>query len=359
VTPAEARSAGLTAAPPRAVLPAIVTIAQPGVAQPGVAQSGVAQSGSVSASPAASATGTRPLPGRGPRVRAYIALTKPRIIELLLVTTVPAMVLAERALPSLGLVLATLVGGSLAAGSANTLNCYLDRDIDVLMRRTGNRPLVTGAVSPRGALVFGMALGVASFVELTLAVNLLSAAMALAANVFYVVGYTMILKRRTPQNIVWGGIAGCAPALIGWSAVTNRLDWAPFILFGIVFWWTPPHYWPLSLRFRADYAAAGVPMLPVVADATVVARRIVAYTWVLVAWSLLLVPVAPTGPVYAVAAVALGGAFLVQAYRLLGRARRGEPDLAPMTLFHSSITYLTLLFIAVAVDPLVGLPPLF
>lgn len=284
-------------------------------------------------------------------VRAYVALTKPRIIELLLVTTLPSMILADRGLPSPWLVLATLVGGSLAAGSANTLNMYLDRDIDMRMRRTGNRPLVTGEVSPRGALRFGLVLGVVAFGFLALAVNPISALLALAAILLYVVGYTMLLKRRTPQNIVWGGVAGCLPTLIGWSAVTGRLGAAPFVLFGIVFLWTPPHYWPLSLRFKDDYAAAGVPMLPVVVDAVTVARRILAYAWAMVLWSLLLIPTAHTGPLYAVAAVGLGGAFIAGAYRLLRRARRGV-DLQPMKLFHGSISYLSLLFIAVALDPL-------
>jgi protoheme IX farnesyltransferase len=284
---------------------------------------------------------------------AYLALTKPRIIELLLVTTVPAMMLADRGVPRLGLVLVTLIGGSLAAGSANALNCYIDRDIDTKMHRTGNRPLVTGEITPRGALIFGVALGVISVIVLGLAVNLLSAMLALAAILLYVVGYTMLLKRRTPQNIVWGGVAGCLPTLIGWSAVTGSLTWAPFVLFGIVFLWTPPHYWPLSMRYRADYAAAGVPMLPVVADPVNVAQQIVRYSWAMVAWSLLLIPAGPTGPVYAISAVVLGAAFLVEAHRLLGRARQGLADLVPMRLFHWSITYLTLLFVAVAIDPLI------
>lgn len=300
---------------------------------------------------------TRPVAGPVRTARrtlvAYLALTKPRIIELLLVTTVPSMMLADQGVPPLGLVLMTLVGGSLAAGSANALNCYLDRDIDSKMHRTGRRPLVTGEITPRAALVFGLALGVLAVLVLGVAVNLLSAVLALAAILLYVVGYTMLLKRRTPQNIVWGGVAGCLPTLIGWAAVTNSLTWAPFVLFGIVFLWTPPHYWPLSMRFRADYAAAGVPMLPVVADPTAVARQIVRYSWAMVAWSLLLIPAGPTGPVYAVSAVVLGGAFLLEAHRLLGRARAGLADLAPMRLFHWSITYLTLLFVAVAIDPLI------
>ncbi len=284
----------------------------------------------------------------------YLALTKPRIIELLLVTTVPTMFLAEAGVPSLGLVAATLVGGSLAAGSANTLNCYLDRDIDSLMHRTAKRPLATGLVRPAEALALGVVLGVLAVGWLAVTVNLLASGLALAAILFYVCVYTMALKRRTPQNIVWGGAAGCMPVLIGWAAVTGSLSWAPVVLFAIIFFWTPPHYWPLSLRFRDDYAAAGVPMLPVVADVVVVARRVVVYSWLMVATSLLLWPVAGTGPVYAAAALALGTAFLVEAHRLLARARSGRGDLAPMRLFHGSITYLTLLFLAIAIDPLIG-----
>ena len=297
------------------------------------------------------------LSSRGPleTVRAYVALTKPRIIETLLVTTVPTMFLAARGLPPLWLVVATLVGGTLAAGSANTLNCYLDRDIDVVMHRTRNRPLVTGAVSPREALVFGLALGVLAVAFLWLVVNWLAASLALGAIAFYVLVYTMVLKRRTSQNIVWGGAAGCMQVLIGWAAVTGSLTWAPFVLFLVIFLWTPPHYWPLSMRFEDDYAAAGVPMLPVVATDVVVARRVVTYSWAMVLASLLLVPVAPTGPVYAVAAVVLGAVFLLEAHRLLGRANAGVVGAAlrPMRLFHYSITYVSLLFVAVAVDPFV------
>ncbi|GLY19446.1 heme o synthase [Kineosporia rhizophila] len=285
-------------------------------------------------------------------VMAYIALTKPRIIELLLVTTVPAMMLAERGVPSLWLVLATLFGGSLAAGSANALNMYIDRDIDAEMKRTVKRPLVTGEVSPRGALTFGLALGAISVAVLAVLVNPLSAVLALAAILLYVVGYTMILKRRTPQNIVWGGVAGCLPTLIGWSAVTNSLSWAPFVLFGIVFLWTPPHYWPLSMKYKDDYANAGVPMLPVVADPKVVGKQIVAYSWAMVLWSFLLIPAADTGWVYPVGAVLSGGYFLYEAHQLNGRAQREERELKPMRLFHGSITYLTVIFLAVAIDPL-------
>lgn len=303
------------------------------------------------------ATARTDLSSRGPlqTVRAYVALTKPRIIETLLVTTVPTMFLAARGLPPLWLVVATLVGGTLAAGSANTLNCYLDRDIDVVMHRTRNRPLVTGAVSPREALVFGLALGVLAVAFLWLVVNGLAASLALGAIAFYVLVYTMVLKRRTSQNIVWGGAAGCMQVLIGWAAVTGSLTWAPFVLFLVIFLWTPPHYWPLSMRFEDDYAAAGVPMLPVVATDVVVARRVVTYSWAMVLASLLLVPVAPTGPVYAVAAVVLGAVFLLEAHRLLGRANAGVVGAAlrPMRLFHYSITYVSLLFVAVAVDPFV------
>ena len=286
-------------------------------------------------------------------VGAYVALTKPRIIELLLVTTVPTMVLAEQGMPSLGLVLATLVGGALAAGSANALNCYYDRDIDAVMHRTERRPLAAHTVAPRNALVFGLVLGVLATVELALTTNALAAALAVAAIAFYVVVYTMLLKRRTSQNIVWGGAAGGMPVLIGWAAVTGSLSWAPWVLFAIIFFWTPPHYWPLAMRYRDDYAAAGVPMLPVVATDAVVAGRILAYSWVMVACSLLLVaPVGPSGPLYAVSAVLLGAVFLREAYALRSRVRRGV-EVAPMRLFHWSITYLALLFLAVAVDQFV------
>jgi len=286
-------------------------------------------------------------------VRAYVALTKPRIIELLLVTTVPTMILAAGGFPPVSLVLLTLVGGTLAAGSANALNCYLDLDIDTVMHRTERRPLVTGEASPRGAVVFGITLGVLSVALLALTVNVLSAVLALVAIGFYVLVYTLLLKRRTPQNIVWGGAAGCMPVLIGWAAVRDGLGWAPVVLFGVIFLWTPPHYWPLSMRYRDDYAAARVPMLGVVASPVEVARKCVTYTWAMVACSLLLVPVAPTGPVYAVGAVVLGAVFLSETYRLLARARSGVAQIAPMRVFHWSITYLTLLFVLVAVDPFV------
>ncbi len=286
-------------------------------------------------------------------VRGYVALTKPRIIELLLVTTVPTMILAKGGLPGLGPVALTLVGGTLAAGSANTLNCYLDRDIDQVMHRTSRRPLVTGQVQPRAAATFGLVLGVLAVAVLALGVNLLAAALALAAIAFYVVVYTILLKRRTSQNIVWGGAAGCMPVLIGWAAVRGSLSWEPLVLFGVIFLWTPAHYWPLSLRFKDDYAAAGVPMLPVVASPVSVATKVVGYAWAMVASSLLLVPA--TGAVYLVPALVAGGAFALEGHRRLGRARRGEAQLYPMRMFHLSITYLSVLFLAVAVDPFLPL----
>ena len=288
---------------------------------------------------------------------AYVGLMKPRIIELLLLTTVPVMFLAQRGVPPLGLVVATVLGGTLSAGSANALNCVYDADIDERMRRTRRRALPRHLVSRRAALVFGLALGVVSTVWLGLLVNWLSAGLALVANVFYVVGYTMILKRRTTQNIVWGGAAGCFPALIGWTAVAGELAWAPVVLFLVVFFWTPPHFWALAIRYREDYAAADVPMLPVKAGAQAVARQIVAYSYVMVATSLLLWPVAGTGWFYPAAAAVLGAAFLVESHLLLRRA--ADPDngddvvaLKPMRLFHWSNMYLSLLFVAVALDPL-------
>jgi heme o synthase len=289
------------------------------------------------------------------RASAYVALTKPRIIELLLVTTLPVMFLAARGVPGLWRVAATLVGGTLAAGSANALNCYFDRDIDERMRRTRRRPLPAHQVNPRSALVFGGALGVLATLWLGVGVNWLSAGLALGANVFYVVVYTLWLKRRTWQNTVWGGIAGCFPTLIGWTAVTDRLAWAPVVLFAVVFLWTPPHTWALAMRYREDYAAAGVPMLPVVAGAKAVANQIVAYTWATVAASFLLWPVAHTGLIYPVVAALAGVGILVQAHQLKARADGGVSGalLKPMQLFHGTNLYLTVLFVAVAVDALV------
>lgn len=284
-------------------------------------------------------------------VAAYVALTKPRVIELLLVTTAPVMILAANGLPSIWLVLATLLGGALSAGSAGAFNMYIDRDIDRVMDRTKKRPLVTGEVSDRAALIFAYTLGVISIVWLGLTTNWLAAALSLGAILFYVVIYTLVLKRRTEQNIIWGGIAGCFPVLIGWSAVTGSLDWPPLILFLVVFLWTPAHYWPLSMKYRADYAAADVPMLAVVRDRTMVGSQVVLYAWATVAASLLLIPVGSMGILYAAVAVLSGGWFIVESHRLYGRAVRGE-EAAPMRVFHASITYLTLLFVAVGVDPL-------
>jgi heme o synthase len=295
-------------------------------------------------------------PGRrSPAVvaRALLALTKPRIIELLLVTTLPTMLLAARGLPSLGLIVVTLVGGSLAAGSANTLNCYLDRDIDAVMKRTARRPLAaaggTAAVKPGEALAFGVALGVGSTLLLGLAANWLAAGLADAAILFYVFVYTLGLKRRTASNIVIGGAAGCFPVLVGWAAVTGRISVWAGVLFAVIFFWTPPHFWALAMKFRDDYAAARVPMLPVVASPAAVARKIVGYSYVMVAATLALAPYA--GWIYGCCALGLGGWFLAEAGRLRG-AVAARTSAAPMRLFHLSIMYLTLLFAVVAVTAL-------
>jgi len=286
--------------------------------------------------------------------KAYFALTKPRVIELLLVTTAPVMILAQGGIPNLWLVLWTLVGGALSAGSAGAFNCYIDRDIDRVMKRTSKRPLVTGELSDREALVFAWVIGAASILVLGLLVNWLAAALSLVAILFYVLVYTLLLKRRTPQNIVWGGAAGCMPVLIGWAAVTGSLSWAPVILFGIVFLWTPPHYWPLSMRYRADYASVNVPMLAVVRGRTVVGLQVVLYAWATVACSLLLIPVAHMGILYSVVAAAAGGWFVFESHRLYAMAIRHD-TVKPMRVFHSSISYLTLLFLAVGIDPLLAL----
>jgi protoheme IX farnesyltransferase len=285
---------------------------------------------------------------------AYLGLTKPRIIELLLVTTVPAMFLAAGGVPPLKVVLSTMVGGCLAAASANAFNCVLDRDIDERMRRTRRRPLPRHAVGPLGATLFGMILGIAATLWLGYLVNWLSAVLALGANAFYIGVYTLWLKRRTPQNIIWGGIAGCFPPLIGWTAVTGSLALPPFVMFLIVFFWTPPHTWALAMRYREDYAAANVPMLPVVQSAPKVARQILIYSVVTVLVSLTLWPVARTGWLYPTVAVITGVALVWQSAQLLGRARRGLTDAAlkPMRLFHWSNSYLALVFVAVAVDTL-------
>ena len=293
----------------------------------------------------------------GSVVRAYVALTKPRIIELLLITTIPTMFLAAGGFPSLWLILTTMIGGYLAAGGANTLNMYLDRDIDAKMKRTRNRPLVTGEISPRAGLVFGIVLSAVSALWLGLLVNWVSAALAVGAILLYVVFYTMILKRRTSQNIVWGGVAGCMPVLIGWSAVTGTVSWTAVLLFLVIFFWTPPHYWPLAVKFSKDYADAGVPMLPVVASERSVARQMIGHTAAMIAASLAIIPLGQTGWVYGIAAVAAGAWFGFLVVRYAIRVRRGLSGkaLGPMTVFHGSITYLTVLFVGLAIDPFVVL----
>jgi heme o synthase len=288
---------------------------------------------------------------RGGVLRGYLALTKPRVIELLLVTTIPAMLLAARGVPSLWLIAATLVGGIMAAGSANALNCVADADIDAQMKRTRARPLVTHEMPIRHALIFGIALGVASFGWLWATTNLLSALLAVATILFYVFVYTLLLKRRTAQNIIWGGAAGCMPVVIGWSAVTGTVGWPALVMFGVIFFWTPPHTWALAMKFREDYQRVGVPMLPAVASPVSVSRRIVVFSWLMVGWSLLLVPV--TSWVYAAVAVLAGGWFVVMAHRLYAAARRGAA-VNPMRLFHLSNTYLALVFVAIAVDSVLG-----
>jgi len=290
-----------------------------------------------------------PITSIGSRVGAYVALTKPRIIELLLITTVPTMIVAEQGMPSLWLMVATVMGGTLAAGGANAINMYVDRDIDALMERTKDRPLVTGAVSPASALVFALTIEALAFVWLWAFVNPLSAVLALSATCFYVFVYTLWLKRTSKSNIVVGGAAGAVPVLVGWSAVTNSLSWAPVVLFAIIFYWTPPHFWALAIKYRDDYSAAGIPMLPSVASTRTVAHRIILYTLVLWATTLVFAPVADMGPIYVVAAVVLGAVFLAMAVALL---RTQTPKMA-IRLFSYSITYVTLLFGAMAVDQLV------
>ncbi len=289
------------------------------------------------------------------KVGAYIALTKPRIIELLLVTTLPAMMLAAQGWPSWRLLAATLVGGTLAAGAANVFNCYYDRDIDKLMQRTSRRPLVTGAVSPREALVFGVVLSVASIALLAVTTTLLAAALAAAAIFYYAVLYTIVLKRHTRHSTLFGGVPGAAPVLIGWAAVTGSLDWPAIVFFGVVFCWQLPHFWALAMRFRDDYARADVPMLPVVASPMSVGRQTVVWTWLTVAVSLTLWPVAGgygIGWIYTAAAAGLGLWFVVEAHRLLRRIRR-DAEMKPMLLFHVSISYLALLSVTIIVDSLI------
>jgi protoheme IX farnesyltransferase len=286
---------------------------------------------------------------------AYVALTKPRIIELLLVTTVPAMMLAAGGWPSWRLLVATLVGGTLAAGAANVFNCYYDRDIDRLMHRTQRRPLPMGVISPRSALIFGIVLSVVSVTLLAVTTTLLAAALAAAAIFYYAVLYTVVFKRHTRRSTEFGGVPGAAPVLIGWAAVTGSLDWPALVFFGVVFCWQMPHFWALAMRFRDDYARAGVPMLPVVATALSVGRQSAVWAWLTVAVSLLLWPVGAEygiGLGYTIAAAGLGAWFIVEAHRLLARIQRGG-ETKPMQLFHVSISYLALLSVAIVVDAIV------
>ena len=283
------------------------------------------------------------------RVAGYVALTKPRIIELLLVTTVPTMFVAEQGVPSVWLMVATVLGGTFAAGGANATNMVVDADIDALMERTKDRPLVTGVVSPRNALVFAITLEVVAFAWLVAFVNLLSAVLAVSATLFYVFVYTLWLKRTSTQNIVIGGAAGAVPVLVGWSAVTNSLGWAPIVLFLVIFYWTPPHFWALAIRYRDDYAKAEVPMLPVVVSLETTARRILFYTVILVALTLVFAPVADMGAIYLASALALGAVFTAFALSL----RRDLSESTAMRLFTYSITYVTLLFGAIVVDVVV------
>ncbi|GAC1384221.1 MAG: heme o synthase [Pseudarthrobacter sp.] len=300
----------------------------------------------------------RPPAGHGRKARAYLALTKPRVMELLLVTTLPTMVFAQSGFPSPGLIAATLAGGAFAAGSAGSFNNYFDRDIDKVMHRTGDRPLVTGDITPRQALAFSWILAVLAVAVLWFGANPLAAVLGIAAIFLYVVLYTLVLKRRSTQNIIWGGTAGAMPVLIAWAAVTGTVGWPAAVLFLVIFLWTPAHYWPLSMKYKDDYRAANVPMLGAVAGARAVSGRVLLYTWATVCSSLLLVP-AGAGWVYTCAAVLSGAWFLHASHRLYARARRGPVrDAAAMTVFHASITYLTLLFLALAADPFIG-PRLF
>jgi len=320
------------------------------VSRSGAAQPGIDHEDPAPLSPESDASRRPVIPAK---LGAYVALTKPRIIELLLITTIPAMFAAQRQVPPIGLMIATLVGGTLAAGSANALNCVVDADIDAVMRRTRTRPLARHTVSTRGALIFGVLLGIAATAVLALATTWQAAVLAVVAILFYVFVYSLWLKRRTSQNIVWGGLAGCMPVIIGWSAVTGDIGWPAWVFFGVIFFWTPPHTWALAMRYREDYAAAGVPMLPVVATERVVVRQIVLYSWAMVACSMLLVPASSW--IYAAVAVPVGLWFLAMAHLLHTRVLRGAAA-KPMTLFHLSNLYLTAVSVAWAVDSVVGLP---
>ncbi|RJO68296.1 protoheme IX farnesyltransferase [Nocardia panacis] len=285
------------------------------------------------------------------RVLAYIALTKPRVIELLLVATIPTMLLADRGHIDIRLILATLFGGWMGAASANTLNCVVDADIDKVMKRTAKRPLARDAVPTSHALVFGVLLGAASFAWLWWQANLLSGVLVVVTILFYVFVYTLGLKRRTSQNVVWGGAAGCMPALVGWSAVTGSIGWPAIALFGVIFFWTPPHTWALAMRYKEDYRAAGVPMLPVVATEQKVTKQIVIYTWLTVLTTLALAPA--TGVIYTAVALVAGAWFLLMAHQLYAGVRRGE-SVKPLRLFLQSNNYLAVVFCGLAVDSVLG-----
>ena len=291
---------------------------------------------------------------------SYVALTKPRVIELLLVTTLPTMIFAQRGFPDVWLMIATLVGGAMSAGAAGSFNCYLDRDMDKLMKRTKGRPLVTGDVTPREALIFSWVLAIASLAVFWFGTNPLTTALGLAAILLYVVLYTMILKRRTSQNIVWGGIAGCMPVLIAWAAVTETVEWPAVILFLVIFLWTPPHYWPLSMKYADDYNAASVPMLGAIANARRVSVQVVLYAWATVVCSLLLLPMGYAGIVYTAVAGGAGIWFVYESHVLYRETQRdhspAEMNRKAMKVFHISITYLSLVFVALAFDPFVGSP---
>ena len=321
------------------------------VRQPGSPVNTVSPAGPASTvGPASTAADGRRQSGVRATVGAYVALCKPRIVELLLITAVPTLFLAYRGLPSLLVTVVVVLGGALAAGSANALNCYIDRDIDEIMRRTSSRPLVRNTVSPRSALVFGLVLAVVSVTLFAVATNLLAAGLTLAAIVYYVVIYTMLLKRHTSQSTLWGGACGAAPVVIAWAAATGSLAWPAWLLFGVVFFWQPPHFWALAIKYREDYRRAGVPMLPVVASVHRVLAESVVYSWLMVAVSLAAWPCA--GPVYGGIAIVAGAAFLYEVHRLLRQSRRVGPDgadtLVTMRLFHLSIVYLTLVFAGVA-----------
>lgn len=287
-------------------------------------------------------------------IKNYVALTKPRIIELLLVTTIPTMFLASGGWPNWMLVLNTFIGGALAAGGANALNNVVDRDIDALMTRTAHRPLVTGKVSVRGAVALGISLSLLSVIWLQGSVNTLSAILAASAIVFYVCIYTLLLKRRTSSNIVWGGAAGCFPVLIGWAAVTNSIDLAPIVLFLIVFWWTPPHYWPLSMQYKNDYATAGIPMLPVVSENIKVANQIIIYSFIMAMTTWVLPLTVGLSIYYWIGSIVLNILFIKEAINLRNRILTNSSDLLPMKLFNYSITYLALLFLLIGIDPLLS-----